>query len=115
MNRTKGLRASIGILAVSGGLLFSQSPAMAAEGDPIPGIDVKLGKNPGAGLSGSVGGIVFASGAAVTDPVLEVHIRTGANPLVVVVVGSTTGHLVQSFQTAGVSFSLYEPSTGGVA
>jgi hypothetical protein len=44
----------------------SGSPAgMAAEGDPIPGIDVKLGKNPGAG---AVGGAPPEGGGASPPP-----------------------------------------------
>jgi hypothetical protein len=46
----------VATILVAGTLLFSRNAAMAA--DPIPGLDVKLGKNPGANLDRhiSVGG-----------------------------------------------------------
>jgi hypothetical protein len=53
---TTGLTLVVATILIAGTVLFPRHYAMAS--DPIPGVDVKLGKNPGANLDRhiSVGG-----------------------------------------------------------
>jgi hypothetical protein len=106
----RALTAGVGVVATMGGLLFTQGPAAAGVGQPIPGVDIVIKKNPARSLI-SVGGQVYTSGGAVTDPDAQVRVFPGEP--VTVVIGSTSGELVRSFDTDRLSYSLYGPSTGG--
>ena len=79
-----------------------RGPAGAAEGEPIPGIDVKLGKNPGGAIV-TVGDQTLIFGATVAEPDLHVRVDDGAEPAVVAVIGRPGDELLRSIELDAVS------------